>query len=112
MAKFFDQLEAEHIAFIEKQRMFFVATAENGAHPNLSPKGYDTLAVLGPDRVVYVDWPVSKFEDVWDERAPLGWNVSDADPVARTTVALLSDWMPATTGEVIHADGGFHATAV
>lgn len=59
MAKFFDQLEAEHIAFIEKQRMFFVATAENGAHPNLSPKGYDTLAVLGPDRVVYVDWPGS-----------------------------------------------------
>jgi enoyl-[acyl-carrier protein] reductase I len=54
----------------------------------------------------------SKFEDVWDERAPLGWNVSDADPVARTTVALLSDWMPATTGEVIHVDGGFHATAV
>lgn len=54
----------------------------------------------------------SKFEDVWDERAPLGWDVSDADPVARTTVALLSDWMPATTGEVIHADGGFHATAV
>jgi enoyl-[acyl-carrier protein] reductase I len=54
----------------------------------------------------------SKFEDVWDDRAPLGWNVSDADPVARTTVALLSDWMPATTGEVIHVDGGFHATAV
>ena len=43
------------------------------------------------------------------ERAPLGWNVSDADPVARTTVALLSDWMPATTGEVIHVDGGAHA---
>jgi enoyl ACP reductase len=52
----------------------------------------------------------SKFEDVWDERAPLGWNVSDATPVARTTVALLSDWMPATTGEVIHVDGGYHAT--
>jgi enoyl-[acyl-carrier protein] reductase I len=54
----------------------------------------------------------AKFEDVWSERAPLGWDVSDADPVARTTVALLSDWMPATTGEVIHVDGGFHATAV
>jgi enoyl-[acyl-carrier protein] reductase I len=54
----------------------------------------------------------AKFEDVWSDRAPLGWDVSDADPVARTTVALLSDWMPATTGEVIHVDGGFHATAV
>ena len=54
----------------------------------------------------------ARFEDVWDDRAPLGWDVNDADPVARTTVALLSDWMPATTGEVIHVDGGFHATAV
>lgn len=52
------------------------------------------------------------FEDVWDGRSPLGWDVSNADPVARTTVALLSDWMPATTGEVIHVDGGFHATGV
>src|SRR4051794_40689472 len=52
------------------------------------------------------------FEDVWDGRAPLGWDVSNADPVARTTVALLSDWMPSTTGEVIHVDGGFHATGV
>jgi enoyl ACP reductase len=52
----------------------------------------------------------AKFEDVWDDRAPLGWNVSDAEPVARTTVALLSDWLPSTTGEVIHVDGGYHAT--
>ena len=52
------------------------------------------------------------FEDVWDGRSPLGWDVSNADPVARTTVALLSDWMPSTTGEVIHVDGGFHATGV
>jgi enoyl ACP reductase len=52
----------------------------------------------------------AKFEDVWDDRAPLGWDVNDAEPVARTTVALLSDWMPSTTGEVIHVDGGYHAT--
>jgi enoyl ACP reductase len=52
----------------------------------------------------------AKFEEVWDDRAPLGWDVSDAEPVARTTVALLSDWLPATTGEVIHVDGGYHAT--
>lgn len=50
------------------------------------------------------------FEDVWDERAPLGWDVTDADPVARTVVALLSDWLPATTGSIVHADGGYHAT--
>ena len=51
----------------------------------------------------------SKFEDVWDERAPLGWDVTDSEPVARAVIALLSDWFPATTGEIIHVDGGFHA---
>ena len=49
------------------------------------------------------------FEKVWTERAPLGWDVADAEPVARSCVALLSDWFPATTGEIVHVDGGFHA---
>ena len=51
----------------------------------------------------------SRFEDVWDERAPLGWDVEDAEPVAKACVAMLSDWFPATTGEMLHVDGGFHA---
>jgi enoyl ACP reductase len=51
----------------------------------------------------------AKFEDVWDDRAPLGWDVTDSEPVARAVVALLSDWFPATTGEIIHVDGGYHA---
>ncbi|HUF33558.1 MAG TPA: enoyl-ACP reductase FabI [Acidimicrobiales bacterium] len=51
----------------------------------------------------------ARFEDVWSERAPLGWDVTDAEPVARATVALLSDWFPATTGEILHVDGGYHA---
>jgi enoyl ACP reductase len=50
------------------------------------------------------------FEDVWDTRAPLGWNINDSSPVARSCVALLSDWFPATTGEIIHVDGGYHTT--
>jgi enoyl-[acyl-carrier protein] reductase I len=54
----------------------------------------------------------AKFEDVWDGRAPLGWDVNDSEPVARTVVAMLSDWFPKTTGEIIHVDGGFHATGV
>ena len=54
----------------------------------------------------------SAFEDAWDGRAPLGWSVTDAEPVARACVALLSDWFPATTGEIIHVDGGFHAMGV
>lgn len=51
-----------------------------------------------------------KFEDVWNERAPLGWDVTDAEPVSRAVVALLSDWFPATTGSILHVDGGYHAT--
>ena len=51
----------------------------------------------------------SKFEDIWDDRAPLGWDVTNSEPVARAVIALLSDWFPATTGEIIHVDGGYHA---
>ncbi len=51
----------------------------------------------------------SEFEDVWAKRAPLGWDVTDTEPVARVVCALLSDWMPAVTGEIVHADGGAHA---
>ncbi|MEO8328546.1 MAG: enoyl-ACP reductase FabI [Candidatus Nanopelagicales bacterium] len=50
-----------------------------------------------------------QFEDVWKNRAPLGWDVSDPEPAAMAAVALLSDWFPATTGEIIHVDGGVHA---
>jgi enoyl-[acyl-carrier protein] reductase I len=53
-----------------------------------------------------------KFEDVWDDRAPLGWDVTDSSSVAKACVALLSDWFPATTGSMIHVDGGFHAMGV
>jgi len=52
-----------------------------------------------------------QFEDTWAERAPLGWDVRDATPVAQACVALLSDWFPATSGEIVHVDGGFHALA-
>ncbi len=52
------------------------------------------------------------FEDAWDGRAPLGWDNADTEPVARSAVALLSDWFPATTGEIVHVDGGFHAMGV
>lgn len=49
------------------------------------------------------------FEDSWGSRAPLGWDVNDSAAVARSCVAMLSDWFPATTGEMIHVDGGYHA---
>jgi meromycolic acid enoyl-[acyl-carrier-protein] reductase len=50
-----------------------------------------------------------KFEDRWVELAPLGWDTTDSVAVARSIVALLSDWFPLTTGEIIHVDGGYHA---
>jgi enoyl-[acyl-carrier protein] reductase I len=52
------------------------------------------------------------FEDAWHGRAPLGWDIDTSEPVARAACALFSDWFPATTGEMIHVDGGFHATGV
>ena len=51
----------------------------------------------------------SEFEDAWDGRSPLGWDVEDPEPVARSCVALFSDWLPATTGELLHVDGGYHS---
>ncbi len=49
------------------------------------------------------------FPDVFARQAPLGWDARDAGPVGRAVVALLSDYFPATTGEIVHVDGGFHA---
>ncbi|MEU3462507.1 enoyl-ACP reductase FabI [Streptomyces sp. NPDC006733] len=47
--------------------------------------------------------------DVWNHRSPLEWDMSDPGPAGRGVVALLSDWFPKTTGEIIHVDGGLHA---
>lgn len=49
------------------------------------------------------------YQQVWEKRAPLGWDPRDPEPVARVVCALLSDWTPAITGEIVHADGGVHA---
>ncbi|MBT2504316.1 enoyl-ACP reductase FabI [Streptomyces sp. ISL-98] len=51
----------------------------------------------------------TELADVWNHRSPLEWNMSDPEPAGRGVVALLSDWFPMTTGEIIHVDGGLHA---
>jgi enoyl-[acyl-carrier protein] reductase I len=51
----------------------------------------------------------AEFEEVWNSRAPLAWDVTDPVPAAQAAVALLSDWFPKTTGEIVHVDGGVHA---
>jgi enoyl ACP reductase len=79
----------------------------------LGPQGVRVnLVAAGPLRTLAAKSipGFSDFEDVWDPRAPLGWDVSDSSAVARACVALLSDWFPQTTGEIVHVDGGFHTT--
>jgi meromycolic acid enoyl-[acyl-carrier-protein] reductase len=51
----------------------------------------------------------SELADVWNHRSPLEWNMADPEPAGRGIVALLSDWFPKTTGEIVHVDGGLHA---
>jgi enoyl-[acyl-carrier protein] reductase I len=50
-----------------------------------------------------------EFEAVWNTRSPIGWDLGDPEPAARACVALMSDWFPKTTGEIVHVDGGVHA---
>ena len=47
-----------------------------------------------------------QFETLWSNKAPLGWELTNHEPAARACVALLSDWFPSTTGEIVHVDGG------
>jgi enoyl ACP reductase len=78
----------------------------------LGPKGVRVnLIAAGPLRTMAAKSipGFDGFEQVWKERAPLGWDVDDTTPAARACVALLSDWFPATTGAVVHVDGGVHA---
>ena len=79
---------------------------------DLGPDGIRVnLVAAGPIRTIAArSIPgFEQFEDAWAGRAPLGWNVKDAAPVAAACVALLSDLFPATTGDVVHVDGGYHA---
>jgi enoyl-[acyl-carrier protein] reductase I len=79
---------------------------------DLGPKGIRVnLVAAGPVRTMAAKSipGFEQFEDAWTTRAPLGWDLKDPEPVARATVALLSDFFPATTGEIVHVDGGYHA---
>jgi enoyl-[acyl-carrier protein] reductase I len=81
----------------------------------LGTKGIRTnLVAAGPLRTMAArSIPgFDRFEDAWVEKAPLGWNLTDQEPAARACLALMSEWFPATTGEIVHVDGGFHALGV
>lgn len=79
---------------------------------HLGPKGIrSNLVAAGPLRTMAAKSipGFEKFEQAWGERSPLGWKLTDQEPAARACLALLSDWFPATTGDIIHVDGGYHA---
>ena len=79
---------------------------------DLGPKGIRcNLVAAGPIRTTAAKSipGFAQFEQIWDDRAPLGWDVNDPVPAAKACAALLSDWFPATTGEIVHVDGGVHA---
>ena len=82
---------------------------------DLGPQGIRVnLVAAGPLRTMAAKSipGFGAFEEAWSPRAPLGWNLNDQDAAARGCAALLSDWFPATTGEIVHVDGGFHAVGV
>lgn len=77
----------------------------------LGPHGVRVnLVAAGPIRTVAAKAipGINRFEDAWERRAPLGWDINDSTAVAKACVALLSDLFPATTGEMVHVDGGYH----
>ncbi len=79
---------------------------------DLGPRGIRVnLVAAGPIRTMAAKSipGFDAFEEVWSSRAPLGWDLDDPGPAARACVALLSDWFPATTGEIVHVDGGVHS---
>ncbi len=82
---------------------------------DLGPKGVRcNLVAAGPIRTTAAKSipGFEQFEESWDDRAPLGWDVGDPVPTAKACAMLLSDWFPATTAEILHVDGGVHAMGI
>lgn len=78
---------------------------------DMGPKGIRcNLVAAGPIRTTAANSipAFSRFAE-WGAHSPLGWDISDPRPAAMACVALMSDWFPATTGEIVHVDGGFHS---
>jgi len=79
---------------------------------DLGPQGVRVnLVAAGPVRTMAArSIPgFAEFEQIWKERAPLGWDVDDPTPVSRACLALMSDWFGATTGTIVYVDGGARA---
>ncbi len=99
----YDWMGVAKAAFESTSRYLARDLGEKGIRVNLVSAGpVKTLAAKG----------ISGFGEIegeWGRQAPLGWETTNPEPVGRAVVSLLSDWWPATTGELIHVDGGYHA---
>ncbi|AZZ82184.1 enoyl-[acyl-carrier-protein] reductase [Gordonia namibiensis NBRC 108229] len=49
---------------------------------------------------------LNMLNEYWDGASPIGWDVDDPTVVAKSVCALLSDWLPGTTGSIVYVDGG------
>ena len=80
---------------------------------DLGPKGIRVNALAAGPLATIAAKGIPGFKSLeqgWGNQAPLGWSAKDShDMVSRTACAMLSDWMPSTTGEIVHVDGGYHA---
>jgi meromycolic acid enoyl-[acyl-carrier-protein] reductase len=79
---------------------------------DLGPRGIRVnLVAAGPIRTMAAKSipGFEQFEEVWSTRAPIGWDLDDPTPAAQACIVLLSDWLPRTTGEIVHVDGGVHS---
>jgi enoyl-[acyl-carrier protein] reductase I len=79
---------------------------------DLGPMGIRVnLVAAGPIRTMAAQGipGFDGFEEVWATRSPIGWDLDDPAPAAKACIALMSDWFPATTGEIVHVDGGVHS---
>ena len=82
---------------------------------DLGPKGVRcNLVAAGPIRTTAAKSipGFETFENSWDDRAPVGWDVNDPVPTGKSCSMLLSVLFAATTGEILHVDGGVHAMGV
>ena len=100
----YDWMGVAKAAFESTARYLAKYVGEDGVRVNLVSAGprKPTAATSSPG--------CETLEAMWGARAPLGWDQKDTTPAGKAIVALLSDWFPATTGEMIHVDGGFHST--
>lgn len=79
---------------------------------DLGPQGVRVnLVAAGPIRTAAASGVpgFGELESKWAAQAPLSWEVDDPTPVADAALFLLSDLARATTGEILHVDGGVHA---